>query len=176
MSDTPSAAKKDHRLEDVLSYKQGFLEGAALAEFEAHLRDCAACQATLESVSRFLPALQQALMPPQRSTEELWAAAQAQFARQQEEKRKPRRNLLALRLWMPAFALSAAAAIFFIARPLLVGAGPELVVNPSPDAGADYVAAPRGPVAGIVGSPRPPNYDADAGPDAGVGSGGGVTP
>jgi anti-sigma factor RsiW len=142
MSDASSDAPKDHRLQDALAYRQGFLEGAELAEFEAHLRTCAACQASLESVSRFLPALQQALTPQLRSTEELWAAAQAQHRTNQMAK-KPRRNLLGLRLGLTAAAVAAAATIFLVARPLLMAAGPELVNSPRrplvavPDGGED---------------------------------------
>jgi predicted anti-sigma-YlaC factor YlaD len=145
MSDAP----KDHRLQDVLAYRQGFLEGPRLAEFEAHLRDCASCQATLEGVSRFLPAVQQTLTTPKLpSTPELWATMQAQ-SRAQRETKKPRRNLLGLRIGMAAAAVSAAAVIFLVARPLLQGEGPEVVMgaphppqSPAPDGGVDAGEVP----------------------------------
>jgi anti-sigma factor RsiW len=158
MTDAP----KNHRLEDVLAYKQGFLEGEKLAEFEAHLHDCAACQASLESVSRLLPALQQALMPRERSTEELWASVQAQYAAEQKQK-KPRPGLLGLRVWLSAAAVSAAAAILLVARLLFQVAGPELAVRPGPDAGTR--AHP-----GIVAAPhRPGSESVDGGMDGGGG-------
>ena len=161
MSDAP----KDHRSRDVLAYKQGFLEGAELAELEAHLRDCASCQATLERVSKFLPALQQALTTELRSTAELWASAQAEFAAQKLKRKQPRSSLLGLRLWLSAAALSAATTIFLVARPLLQAAGPELVVHPAPDAGAraGIVAAPHRPESGSVDAGMDAGMEADAG-------------
>jgi len=156
MSDVP----RNHRSQDVLAYKQGFLEGEALAEFEAHLRDCTECQATLERVSKFLPALQQALTTELRSTADLWASAQAEFVAQKLKRKQPRSSLLGLRLWLSAAAVSAATAIFLVARPLLQAAGPELVVRPALDAGA------RG---GMVAAPhRPGSENVDAGPDGGM--------
>jgi len=159
MSDAP----KDHRSRDVLAYKQGFLEGAELAELEAHLRDCASCQATLERVSKFLPALQQALTTELRSTAELWASAQAEFAAKQRQK-KPRRSLLGLRLWVSAAAISAATTIFLVARPLLQATGPELA-HSGADAGAraGIVAAPHRPESGSVDAGMDAGMEADAG-------------
>jgi anti-sigma-K factor RskA len=162
MTDAP----KDHRSQDVLAYKQGFLEGEELAEFEVHLRDCSACQATLERVSRFLPELQQALTTELRSSAEMWAAAQAEFAAKQAKRKveKPRRSLVAVRLWLSAglaaAAVSVAATIFFVARPLLMAAGPELAVHPGPDAGSSH--------GGVVAAPRRPGWDnVDGGVDGG---------
>ncbi len=140
MTDAP----KDHRRQDILLYQQGYLEPDEKAELEAHMRDCAACQATMEKVARFLPALQQALTPKLRSSAELLAAVKAQMAAA-ERKPKPARFPFARLAWVGLAVASAAVAL--------------IVLQP----------ATRPPQRDIVGAPHPPHRPAhvDAGPDAG---------
>jgi len=145
MSDAP----RDHRRQDILLYQQGYLEDAERAELEAHLRDCASCQATMEKVARFLPALQQALTPKLRSSAELLAAVKAQMA---AKERQPARFPFWSFAWLGLAVASAAVAV--------------IVLQP---------AAPKPQQrGGILNSPHRPGWDVDnggpdvdAGPDAG---------
>ncbi len=154
----PTAAPKDHRREDILLYQQNYLDAAERAELEAHMRDCAACQATMEKVARFLPALQQALTPKLRSSAELLAAAKAQLA---ADERKPAR----LPLWQPVVAwlgLTAASAVIFLV--LKPGPGP----GPGPDI-AHSGQVDAGQAGGMVAAPHRPEFeDHDAGMDGGM--------
>ncbi len=74
---------KDHRLEDILAYHQGFLDDAQRRELETHLHTCAACQKTSERALRFLPAVREAFTIPHFSSEELLANAQAELRERQ---------------------------------------------------------------------------------------------
>ena len=139
--------KKDHRLEDALAYQQSFLSPEKRAEFEEHLKTCAACLATLERVKVFLPNLQQALTPQLRSTDELLAAAKAEARerRLQRERTASRRLGLRARMALLVAALAAAGGtIFAVARPLF-----EVAET------------------GVLNSPHPPAPEVDAGVDAG---------
>jgi len=137
MSDAP----RDHRRQDILLYQQGYLEADERAELEEHLRDCAACQATMEKVARFLPALQQALTPKLRTSTELLAAVKAQMA---AAERKPARFPFGRIAWL-GLAVASAAVAFIVLQP------------------SRYEPKP-----GVVYSPRRPVSDVDAGPDAGT--------
>jgi anti-sigma factor RsiW len=113
--------KKDHRLEDALAYQQGFLPADKRAEFEAHLRDCAACLATLERVKVFLPNLQQALTPKLRSSEDLLAAAKAEARDRKMVRERAASRRLSVRARVAVLVAATAAAggaIFAVARPL----------------------------------------------------------
>ncbi len=147
MTDAP----KDHRRQDILLYQQGYLEDDERAELEAHMRDCAACQATMEKVARFLPALQQALTPKLRSSAELLAAVKAQMAA--AEKKRARFTIGPL-AWL-GLAAAAAGLAFILFQPPPRGSQPDVVHTPRP---------------GTVYAPRRPGWDADgdAGPDAGM--------
>jgi len=152
-------SEKDHRLEDALAYRQGFLEGDELAAFEAHLRECPECQATLERVSKFLPALQQALtMEESESDMEVLAAVRAAAGPAKREKSP---LMVRLRAAWAGFALTAAAVAYFVLLPLLRTGGGEVLAGQEQDAGAksSNVAAPQRP-------PRPEVLD--AGPDGGL--------
>ena len=142
MTDAP----KDHRRQDILLYQQDYLEADERAELEAHMRDCASCQATMEKVARFLPALQQALTPKLRSSAELLAAVKAQMA---AAERKPARFPFWNLAWVGLAVASAAVAV--------------IVLRPSPPK-----PQPRG---GMVYSPHRPGWDVDAGEDADAGPG-----
>jgi anti-sigma factor RsiW len=135
-----SDARKDHRRQDILLYQQGYLDDAERAELEAHMRDCPSCQATMEKVARFLPALQQALTPKLRSSAELLAAVKAQMA---AVDRKPARVPFWNLAWLGLAVASAAVAV--------------LVLRPSPQV----------PRPSMVYSPHRPGWDVDAGPDGG---------
>ena len=140
---------KDHRLEDILAYQQGFLSNEKKAELEQHLRGCEACQRTFKEVSSFLPAMQQALTLNEPSSEEMLAKAMAQIRARPP---KPAPFLTRVRLGMLALAATAAGIIFTIS---------QLLSTPAAI-----------PVAGIVDSPRPPVANqVDAGSDGGVDGG-----
>jgi anti-sigma factor RsiW len=174
--------RKNHRQLDALAYQQGFLEGAELAEFETHLRDCPECQATLLEVARFLPAMQQAFEMKFREEPELLASLQAEAkANAQKSARaatlpspgvpaeswtarlakKPARFLLGVRITLATAAVAAAGVIFAMVQPLLQ-AQPVLEVGP-----IDHPAAQPG----LVGAPHRPFPAGDAGPDGGVDAG-----
>jgi predicted anti-sigma-YlaC factor YlaD len=152
MSDAP----KDHRRQDILLYQQGYLDEAERAELEAHMRDCASCQATMEKVARFLPALQQALTPKLRSSAELLAAVKAQMAAAESEKRA--RFTIGPLAWL-GLAVAAAGVAFIVLQPPPRGSQPDVLNTPRP---------------GMVYAPRPPGWDqdGDAGPDGGMGDAG----
>jgi anti-sigma factor RsiW len=166
-------SEKDHRLEDALAYRQGFLEGDELAAFEAHLKECPECQATLERVSKFLPALQQALTMEERESDvEVLAAVRAAAGAAEASAKAvvkasgPARRYQ--RRWAipAAVALGASAAVFFVLVQPRGGAGPDTIAHqPGEDAGPEkrVFAAPHPP-------PRP--KASDAGPDGGVGEDG----
>ncbi len=127
--------KKDHRLEDALGYQQNFLPPEKRAEFEEHLKSCAACLATLERVKVFLPTLQQALTPKLRSTPDLLAAAKAEARERQlrRERTASRRLGLRARAALLVAALAAGGGpIFAVARPLFEVAEPAVLHSPHP--------------------------------------------
>jgi anti-sigma factor RsiW len=135
--------KKDHRLEDALAYQQGFLSPEKRAEFEEHLKGCAACLATLERVKVFLPNLQQALTPKLRSTDALLATARAEARERQLRRERTASRRLGSRARAALLVAATAAAggtIFTIARPLfevVETGGAHSPHRPAPDAGPD---------------------------------------
>jgi len=138
--------KKDHRLEDVLAYQQHFLPPEKRAEFEEHLKTCAACLATLERVKVFLPNLQQALTPKLRSTDDLLAAAKAEARERKLQRERTASRRLGLRARMALLVAALAAAgggIFAVARPLFEVADTGVLNSPhrpearTVDAGVD---------------------------------------
>jgi anti-sigma factor RsiW len=157
-----SESKKDHRLEDIMMYAQGSLDDQERAELEEHLRGCPECQASLEEVQRFLPALQKALVPDEPSAEELLAWAKARMLEKARAKEaQPAGFFTRMRVAVVGFGLAAASAIV-IALQTLVGPGTTpSMAHSEGDAGANrgYVAAPHGPE---------PEVGPDAGPDAGL--------
>ncbi len=158
-----SDVAKDHRLEDIMLYKQGSLTDEERAELEEHLRGCAECQATLEEVTRFLPALQKALVPDEPSAEELLAWGKAQMrARKLAQDAQPARFFTRMRVAVVGFALAGASAIFIAVQALLQPMGPAMVVQSGEDAGSG---------GRVLSAPRPPHKhrpDVDAGMDAGT--------
>jgi len=156
-----SDVAKEHRLEDIMLYKQGALTDAERAELEEHIRGCAECQATLETVTRFLPQLQQALVPDEPSAEELLAWAKAQM---REKQAQPAGFFTRMRVALLGFGLATATAIAIAVEALLPGATP-LMAHSDVDAGA------RG---GIVAAPhRPEPESVDGGMDGGTDEKGG---
>ena len=152
MSDAP----KDHRREELLAYEQGFLTDEERAELEAHLRDCSECQATLERVKRFLPALDKALASVVISDEEMLARVKAQLRAKQAQ---PAGFFTRMQLAWLVLAAAAASVIFIVVQPLMRQGTSGVVAAPQRPSGV--VAAPR----------RPPEDYVDASPDAGVDAG-----
>jgi len=165
-----SDVAKDHRMEDIMLYKQGSLTDAERVELEEHLRGCPECQATLEEVTAFLPLLQKALVPDEPSAEELLAWAKGQMRAQELAKAaQPAGFFTRMRVALVGFGLAAASTIFIVVQTLLRPMGPAMVAHSGVDAGARA----RG---GIVAAPhRPEPESVDAGMDGGVdeGPGGG---
>jgi anti-sigma factor RsiW len=158
--------KKDHREEDIIMYEEGFLDAEERAELEEHMRGCAECRATHESVKLFLPALQKALIPEEQSPEELLAWAKARMREEeQEEEKRPAGFFTRMRVAIMGFALAGAAAIAIAIQALLPSLEPALVAK-GEDAGAR---------AGVMSAPRRPGWDSasdvgsvgDGGEDAG---------
>lgn len=156
---TMSDVKKDHRLEDILLYKQGLLEGEELVELEQHLPGCAECQATLETVGQFLPAMREALKPRELPAEVMLARAKAAM---RAKKEKPAGFFTRMRVAFVGFALAAASAIAIALQTLLQPAAAPLMAHTGVDAGAQAHG-------GIVSAPHRP--EPEQGPDAGVDGG-----
>ena len=164
-----SDMKKDHRLEDIMMYAEGALTPEERVELEEHMRGCPECQATLETVKQFLPALQKALVPDEQSPEELLAWAKAQLREEERGEKRPAGFFTRMRFAMVGFALAGVAAIVIAIEALLPSLEPALVAKSGADAGATahggYVAAPRRPgwdAVSDAGSVR------DGGEDAGL--------
>jgi len=159
--------KKDHREEDIIMYEEGFLDAKERAELEEHMRGCPECQATLESVRLFLPALQKALIPEEQSPEELLAWAKAEMRKEErEEEKRPAGFFTRMRLTIVGFALAGAAAIVIAIEALLPSLEPALVAHSGEDAGARAHG-------GIVSAPHRPGWVSDAVSDAGSENDGG---
>jgi len=152
MTDIP----KHHRQKDLLAYAQDFLEPDEKRELEEHLKGCADCQATLEEVRSFLPAVREALAPPQVSTEELWESAQRAFRRKQAAKAETKQPFFT---WVRVALLAGGAAV---AATILV------LIQP-------FQHHPR---QRVYYAPRPPGavLVRDAGPDAGPPTDAGLAP
>ena len=155
--------KKDHRLEEIMMYAEGALTPEERSELEEHMRGCAECQASLETVKHFLPALQRALTPEEQSPEELLAWAKAQMReKEREEAQRPAGFFTRMRVAIVGFALAGAAAIAIAIEALLPRLQPALVAK-----GED-----AGPRSGYMAAPHRPGWDQrpveDGGGDAGA--------
>lgn len=82
--------RKRHRSEeDLFMYEEGFLDSPERAEIDVHVESCADCQRKLESIRRFIPALNKALTPAEQSPKELLAWAKKEMAKEERAKGKP---------------------------------------------------------------------------------------
>jgi len=163
MSENP----KNHRMQDILLYEQNLLEDDERKELEEHLKDCAACQATVVTVKKYLPMLHEALKPNELPPEVLLARVKAQMREKDRAKElasnaQPAGFFTRMRVAMVGFALAGVAAIVIAIEALLPSLEPALVAKSGADAGAPA----RG---GYVAAPRPPGWDSesDGGEDAG---------
>lgn len=153
--------------ERVLDYAYGELEGAAVAEFELHLKDCAKCQSELALMQRVRSAVKTVLPliePPQVAT----GALHAQLLHAAAQRRPvPRGKVLAFARRVvshPGYAAAAALLVVGGALGLQFARGGLQMTSPRPEAAQEAAEAPK-PVVTVAPAPEAvPTKKAEAGP------------